>query len=221
MDAWMNFDQLLSRSAAFEQVLSECFAQPLYDSSSRLLASDALVSLGFEHARSLKHLIAAGLHTSAAALLRVQYESLVRAMWTLYAATDAEVDLLVSELTIESAEKGSSIPMLSQMLLAIEKNAPHAPISQLNEFKHYSWKPLCSFVHGGVHAVSRHSRGFPAPLVEGMVKNSNGLLTIAANLALILSGIPPTGLIPKIQAQFRDCLPPEARSNAASVASAQ
>jgi hypothetical protein len=211
----MSFDKLLSRSAALEQSLSECFAFPLYDSSSRLVASNALASLGFAHAQGLKHLVAAGLHTSAAALLRVQYESLVRALWSLYVASDVEADLLISELTNESAERAATIPMLGQMLLAIEKKAPHAPVSQLKEFKQYSWKPLCSFVHGGIHAVSRHSRGFPAPLVEGMIRNSNGLLTITANLALILSGSAPAGLIPRIQAQFRDCLPPEVSAHPA------
>ncbi|WP_419723451.1 DUF6988 family protein [Stutzerimonas stutzeri] len=75
---------------------------------------------------------------------------------------------------------------------------------------HYSWKPLNSFVHGGVHAVNRHSRGFPVPLVRTMVLHSNGLLCMAANLALILSGAPPTGRLPQIQARFCDCLPPKA-----------
>lgn len=207
----MEFDQILSRSAAFEQALIECFDLPLYDSSSsRFLASKSLATLGFEHAQSLKYLVAGGLYTSAAALLRVQYESLVRAMWTFYVATDEETELLVADLTSESAERPARNPTINEMLAAIEKKAPHAPVSMLREFKHYSWKPLNSFVHGGVHAVNRHSRGFPVPLVRTMVLHSNGLLCMAANLALILSGAPPTGRLPQIQAWFCDCLPPKA-----------
>jgi len=158
----------------------------------------------------VKYLIAAGLYTSAAALLRVQYEALVRALWALYVATDAQVELLIAELTQETEKRNSRIPMLSEMLTAIENKAPHAPVAMLKEFKHYSWKPLSSFVHGGIHAVNRHSNGFPVLLVQNFILHSNGLLCIAANLALILSGAPPAGLLPKIQAQFRDCLPPEA-----------
>ncbi len=203
----MDLDVLLSRSAALEQSLYKCFSVPVYDSSPRLVASKTLSALAFEHSQAIKHLIAAGLYTSAAALLRVQYESLVRSLWVLYVASDSQAELIISDLTYDSAKKGSTIPMLSQMLVAIEEKAPHAPIEMLKEFKHYSWKPLSSYVHGGIHAVNRFSRGFPAPLVHAMVIHSNGLLTIAANLGLIVSGAPPTDQIPKIQREFGDCLP--------------
>lgn len=85
------------------------FALPLVNASSRLQATQALASLGFEHARSLKHLVAAGLYTSAAALLRVQYESLVRALWVLYVAKDGQADLMLTELTHEAAKQAKSL----------------------------------------------------------------------------------------------------------------
>lgn len=166
------------------------------------------ISLGFEHAQSLKYLIAMGRYPSAAALLRVQYESLVRALWLLYAASEPQVDLMMAELTHESAKKANKIPMLSEMLIAIEEKAPHAPVAHLNEFKHYSWRPLSSYVHGGIHAISRHGHGFPALLVETMTKHSNGLLGIAGNLLLILAGIPASeGRMAEVYREFEGCLP--------------
>lgn len=156
----MHFDKLLARSAMLEVRIAGFFAQPLVNASSRLQATQALASLGFEHAQSLKHLVAAGLYTSAAALLRVQYESLVRALWVLYVSTDSQAELMLAELTQETTKQASKIPMLSQMLEEIEKKAPHAPVAHLKEFKHYSWRPLSSFVHGGIHAVNRHGRVF-------------------------------------------------------------
>lgn len=204
----MTLDKLLSRSAALEQMLGGFFALPLVDTSSRLQASQMLASLGFEHAQSLKHLITAGLYTSAAALLRIQYESLVRALWILYVATDNQAELMVSELTHESAKKAKRIPMLSEMLEEIEQKAPHAPLAHLKEFKHYSWRPLSSFVHGGIHAINRHGQGFPQELVLTLVRHSNGLLGMAGNLLLILAGVPPeAGQIAKVYAEFQDCLP--------------
>lgn len=204
----MHFDKLLARSATLEDRLSDFFALPLVDASSRFQATQALASLGFEHARSLKHLIAAGLYTSAAVLLRVQYESLVRALWVLYVAKDSQADLMLSELTHETAKQASNIPMLSKMLEEIEDKAPHAPVAVLKEFKHYSWKPLSSYVHGGIHAINRHGKGFPSGLVLAEIQHSNGLLAMAGNLRLILSGVPPEAkTMAGIYTEFHDCFP--------------
>lgn len=204
----MPMDQLLSRSAELEQKLESFFGAPLCNTSKRLEGCKVLTSLGFEHAMSLKHLVAAGLHSSAAALLRVQFESLVRAMWILYVATEAEAELMVSELTDVNAKKASKIPMLAKMLDDIEMKAPHAPVTHLKEFKYYSWKPLSSFVHGGIHAVSRHGQGFPMELVLTMIRHSNGLLGMAGNLLLIIAGVPAeAGTMTKLYSEFEDCLP--------------
>ena len=205
----MDINQLLARSALLEDRLACFLALPLLESTSRLRASRSLASLGFEHAQSIKYLVAAGLCTSAAALLRVQYESLVRALWTLYVATDGQTELILQDLTAQSAKKASKIPMLSQMLMEIEEKAPHAPVAQLKEFKHYSWRPLSSFVHGGIHAVSRHGKGFPLELILTEIRHSNGLLGIAGNLLLILAGVPlEAGKMAEIYEEFKDCFPP-------------
>lgn len=205
----MPVNHLLARSAILESRLADFLALPLFESTGRLQATKVLASLGFEHAQSVKHLIAAGLYTSAAALLRVQYESLVRALWVLYAATESQAELMLAELTEETAKQASKIPMLGQMLEAIEVKAPHAPVAHLKEFKHYSWRPLSSFVHGGIHAVNRHGKGFPLELVLMEVRHSNGLLGMAGNLLLILAGVPPeAGEMAGIYAEFQDCFPP-------------
>jgi len=205
----MNIDELLSRSVMLEARLFGFLALPAVNESVRLRATRSLASLGFEHAQSVKHLIAAGLYTSAAALLRVQYESLVRAIWVLYVATDDQAGLLLADLTDESAKQASKIPMLSKMIIEIEDKAPHAPVAHLKEFKHYSWRPLSSYVHGGIHAVSRQGRGFPVELVLMEVRHSNGLLGIAGNLLLILAGVPvEAGRMAAIYKEFQDCFPP-------------
>lgn len=204
----MGLDKLLMRSAILEEQLAEFFGIPLANASDRIQACQALASLSFEHSQSLKHLIAAGLYTSAAALLRVQYESLVRALWVLYVASDSDAELMVAELTDETTKRASKIPMLSKMLDEIEEKAPHAPIGHFREFKHYSWRPLSSFVHGGIHAVNRHGRGFPTELVFTLVLHSNGLLGMAGNLLLILGGVPPeAGTMASIYRDYADCFP--------------
>ena len=205
----MDLNNLLSRSSVLEERIESFFALPMNSDSPRIRAALTITSLGFEHARSLKYLVAARLCTSSAALLRVQYESLVRAIWVLHCASDANAELMISELTDESAKRGSKIPMLSQMLEEIERDAPQVPVAQLKEFKHYSWKPLSSFVHGGIHAINRHGRGFPVELVHMQVRHSNGLLGLAGSLLLVIAGVhPEQQVMAKLFKEFEECFPP-------------
>lgn len=180
-----------------------------FDDSPRLAASRILCSVAMEHAESAKLLIVSGNFTSAVGLLRLQYEALVRAMWLLYAASDVAVEKLAAELTDEKAKKAEKIPMLSEMLNKLEGKAPDEPLSMLLEFKQYSWKPLSSFIHGGIHAINRHSKGYPVPLLDQALRASNGVSLMVGMLLVILSGDPAQrGKIPTLQLEFGDCLPP-------------
>jgi len=201
-------NSLLSRSAELESKLLEFFALPPFDDSERTMASRVMCSIAFEHAESAKMLISAGNLTSATGLVRLQYEALVRAMWLLYAASDSAVSKLTSELTQETADRANRLPMLSEMLEKLQGKAPQEPVNMLLEFKEYSWKPLSSFIHGGIHAIDRHSKGYPLPLLEQMVRISNGVSVMVGMLLVILhGGGEQRGKMPRIQREFADCLP--------------
>lgn len=199
---------LLSRSAELERSLLGFLVLPPFDDSQRIMVSRVMCSITFEHAESAKMLISAGNLTSATGLVRLQYEALVRAMWLLYAATDTDVLKLTSELTQETANKANKLPMLSEMLEKLQGKSPQEPLDMLREFKEYSWKPLSSFIHGGLHAIHRHSKGYPLPLLEQMVRISNGVSLMVGMLLVILhGGGEQVGKIPRIQREFADCLP--------------
>jgi len=95
-------------------------------------------------------LIASGNFTSAIGLLRLQYEAFVRAIWLYYAASDVAVTKLMTELTTKSARRSQKLPMLSEMLIKLDGKAPQVVLDQLLEFREYSWKPLSSYIHGGI-----------------------------------------------------------------------
>ena len=167
-----------------------------------------MCSIAFEHAESAKMLIAARNYTSAIALVRLQYEALVRAMWLFYAASDQAVSKLMCELTSDSASKANNLPMLSEMLSKLEGKAPKVALDMLLEFKEYSWKPLSSFIHSGIHAINRHSNGYPIQILLQLLKNSNGISTMVGMLLIVLAGdYEQQGVIPAIQKEFFDCLP--------------
>jgi hypothetical protein len=78
----------------------------------------------------------------------------------------------------------------------------------LIEFRDHQWKPLSSYVHGGIHAIHRHGNGYPLQLMLNAIKSSNGLLFMASMLLVILRGDEQfAGRLPAIQLQFKDCLP--------------
>lgn len=167
-----------------------------------------MCSVAFEHAESIKLLIASGNFTSAIGLLRLQYEAFTRSMWLFYAASDMAVSKLMVELTRDSAKRSDKLSMLSEMLKKLEGKAPDVALSQLLEFKEYSWRPLSSYIHGGIHAVNRHSKGYPLPILSQTIKASNGLSVMVGMLLVILANdIHLQGTIPRIQSEFLDCLP--------------
>jgi hypothetical protein len=189
-------------------MLSRFLDLSLYDDSARIVGSRILCGVAMEHAESTIILINTGHFTSATGLLRLQYEALVRAMWLLYAASDEVAKKVAKGLSLDSVKKSERIPMLSEMLSKLEGKAPSEAVGMLLEFKEYSWKPLSSYVHGGAHAIDRHSNGYPSSLLEQVLKASNAVSTMVAMLLVILSGdLEQRGKITKLQMDFSDCLP--------------
>jgi hypothetical protein len=90
------------------------------------------------------------------------------------------VDKLLSELTSESAQAANSLPMVSVMMKSMEGKAPQNALQPLLEFKENSYKPLSSYIHGGIHVISRKKQGYPVILLENVLKNSNQLSGVAA-----------------------------------------
>lgn len=201
-------NELLKRSAELESRLSKFLALRPYFDTEKITASRIMCSIAFEHAESAKMLIATGNFTSAISLVRLQYEALVRAMWLFYSATDQSISKLMCELTSESASRANNLPLLSEMLAKLDGKAPKEALDMLLEFKEYSWKPLSSFIHGGIHAINRHSKGYPPQLLFQLLKISNGVSTMVGMLLVILAqDYMQQGKIPAIQREFSDCLP--------------
>lgn len=204
----MNINGLLKCSAELEGEITALLKLATYAKSERAQSCKIMCSVSCEHAESVKMLIAAGNFTSAIGLVRLQYEAMVRAIWLRYAATDTAISKLMKELTDDSARKANNLPMLSEMIKKLEGKAPKEAMDLLLEFKEYSWKPLSSYVHGGIHAINRHSKGYPLPLLVQVLKTSNGVLIMTGMLLVILSGdISQQGKIPKLQKEFAACLP--------------
>lgn len=200
--------ELLSRSNELAEALGEFLTLMPNDNSARITSSRTLCGVSFEHAESVRILIATGNFTSSLGVLRMQYEALVKAMWIRYAASESSVSKLAFELNHETAKRADKVPQLSDMLGELDGKAPKQAIDPLLEFKEYSWKPLSSYIHGGLHALDRHSKGYPVSLLSQAARSSNGLLMMTGMMLVILSGdARHSGNISSIGRRFADCLP--------------
>lgn len=201
-------DKILMRSVELEAALFPYLELQIASDLERPRAVRGMCSVAFEHAQSIKMLIAAGNFTSALGLLRLQYEAMLRGFWLHYAAPEADVSRLMGEFTREAVGHSETLPMQSEMTKALEGKAPQAAMISLKNFKEHQWKPLCSFVHGGIHALTRHRKGYPATLLTQVVSTSNGLSTMTAMLLQIISSDrTKVGHLAVIQNEFADCLP--------------
>jgi len=200
---------IIERSIELERVLVPLLETRLFDESDRLTVTRTVCSISLEYANSARLLIEAGNFTSAIGLMRLQYEAIVRAVWLLYAATDTAVSKLAAELTPETEQKASNMPILSVMLKQVNDNAPKQATQMLNEFKGVSGKAMNSFVHCGIHAVNRHDSGYPIHIIIQILQNSNALSVMCGMLLGIISGDKSASSgISRVQISFKDCLPP-------------
>lgn len=183
MNETSDIENLLARSEEFVTTLYELLPPEKPDDDLRTQSVRSAIDIAIEHGFAIRVLIQSRALTSALSVFRLQYEAVVRAVWLQHAATDREVEKLMAPLNKESQQAANnSIPSYSGMMESI-KNSVHPKLYQmLQAFRENSWKAVNSFVHAGLHALSRKRTGFPIPLLMTVVRQSNNLSHIAALL---------------------------------------
>lgn len=204
--------KLLDRSELLLETILGNLDDAEFDSTSRGESIFRMCSVSLEHGASIRILVASTHPASIVGLLRMQFEAQTRAMWLLYAASDAAVSKLAAPLNARSQQAAKSLPSVSEMMNQIGKqvgtNAPAAAYHMLVSFKNVSWDAMNSFVHAGIHPLRRHAEGYPLIMVEQVVRNSNALSTMAGMTLALLTGDPEiTRSLSQVQQGFADCLP--------------
>jgi hypothetical protein len=200
---------VLDRSDQFEVALMSCFPEsdPMLVYPERKLGHAlASILLSLEHSSVLRSAFRLEAPNSAAALLRLQFETLVRAAWLRFAATPEQAAKLDEQLRQEAQKQVEKLPHLQDMLAAVEKDAPKGLSAPLLEFNRYHRQALNSFVHGGLHALLRRQGGFSIELAIQLVTISNGLQHLAYRLLADLGGGTRMSAVTNLYLQFTDCL---------------
>lgn len=203
--------QLLDRSTEFEAALIAEFpegglALAIQEPRHELTATAALIAI--EHAGALRATAQGGAMNSAAGLLRLQYEAVLRAAWFLFAAGPGQVEKLTKTLDLAAEQGAKNLPGYLDMLTAVEKAAPAGLATPLAEFNRYSRHALNSFVHAGIHPLTRARSGFPVELAAALLRFSTGLMHFAYRLLAALTGSQERmNRVTRVYTAFEDCLP--------------
>lgn len=202
--------QLVERTAAFHEQVQQHVQTLTPYPEQRFISAFQSGLLSLEHAVSAQVLFEQGLFSSAIALTRPQFESLVRGIWLLHAASKNWVTKLSEPLTMESAKRANEDEGLAEMLKQLEGNpdAPAGIVAQLREYKEATWKAMNSYAHGGLHPLSRTMSGYPAQLIYDVIRNANAVVALTAQLLAILSGNPQNmDPVRQMHKDFMDILP--------------
>lgn len=202
--------QLIERTAVFHERVQQHVQTLTPYPDVRFITAFQSGLLSLEHAVSALVLFEQGLFSSAIALTRPQFESLVRGIWLLHAASENWVTKLSEPLTMESAKRANEGESLAEMLKQLEANpdAPAGIVAQLREFKEVAWKAMSSYTHGGLHPLSRTMSGYPAQLIYDVIRNGNAVVALSAQLLAILSGNPQNmAPVRQMHTDFMDILP--------------
>ena len=200
--------RIFEKSEDLAERLTTVLQVPLYDDSPRVRVSHLASCVALEHGNACRTLLTVGMVTSGLVVLRAQYEAAVRAVWALYAASEAQIGRLAATLAVERAQEAKNLPLVAEMMAVLSIKAPPAAYRVLASFKESSWKALNSFVHAGIHPLQRQESGYPVQLVEQMMRNCNGLAVVIGMQAAVLTG--NQGLVNEVaamQVTHRLCLP--------------
>lgn len=109
-----------------------------------------LLDICLEHHAGIVHLVTGRMNGSAFALIRAQFEALVRAVWLHLCATSEELKAFVDK---------DALPLnFGQMIEAIETHDDFGD-KVLSGIKMQVWKAMHGYTHGGMHQISRRIKG--------------------------------------------------------------
>ncbi len=124
-----------------------------------------------EHAISQRVLVGAGHHGTALALVRLHFETTVRAAWVQIGATEDWLNKFTEPVPAGSMKEPNLGPPIPSMLDAIEAIAPDMALEGRRLYQTRKGRAL--IVHGGAHLVVHALGGYPSDKLIDVLRNRN------------------------------------------------
>jgi hypothetical protein len=116
----------------------------------RSFLAGCLYDITVEHFFGIVKLIETKVYSSAFALLRVQFESLVRGCWIQVSASNTQIEKFIYKDKISQT--------VNELITAIESH-PNFSDNILSNLKNHSWTALNSYTHTGMLQLERRIKG--------------------------------------------------------------
>jgi len=200
-----NVHLVLERSNELDGHITSRFT-PYKSTNNKDQITQICCDISFQHARSLRVLYDLMLDGTATAILRMQFESVVRLMWLHFSATDNFIESYAGSIDVDNPPK--DFPTVTEMLEKIKKSGVSGPGEMLEDFKVAAWKGMNNHIHNGYLALSRHVNSYPRELVIQIISNSNALnLMTAMVLARLNQSHSDVSFVKSLQLSYQDILP--------------
>ena len=144
----MSLETEIDNSEKLTQWLDEKIDGLEISSDDRYLIAAGCLDMALEHQKSIILLSANHLYGSAAALVRLIFESHVRGVWILYCASDKQIE----QFKNDKLDKN-----FHQLIEEIEK-IDAFNVGTLSHVKEKSWAIMNSFTHSGFWQVVRRNK---------------------------------------------------------------
>lgn len=118
-------------------------------------AAATLLTVTIDHAQGIRILLEKGAYPSAAALMRVLFETYIRAMWVWECANEKQVETFINKDKIVSTQ---GKPIYFKDLVKVVE-ASHGLPAYLSEIQANVWSGLNSLTHGGNIQLARNFDG--------------------------------------------------------------
>jgi hypothetical protein len=182
MTPFVPLDEMIEGSDRLHAELAGHLAAEHVVTDHRQDLATVLSTLVIEHAHSILLLVIEGKPSSALALVRVQYEALLRATWINFAASEHAIEKCVTSIPPSVTKEPDLFPTITEMLKAIDGKAPMTLVRALAEFKAGAWGAMNSFTHGLLRTMVGHRNGYHPGLLSTTIQNSNGAAMFATML---------------------------------------
>lgn len=155
----------------------------------KIKTAATLLTVTIDHAQGIRFLLDKGAYPSAASLMRVVFETYIRAMWVWKCANEKQVDKFINNDKVVSTE-GKSIHF-KELVKAVE--ASHCLPAYLSEIQANVWSGLNSLTHGGNIQLARNFNGktirhcYDIELVNEVIEFSTMLTCLAFSGVLDLA----------------------------------
>ena len=146
--------------------------------------SGALLHLSLEHYGGVVHLISSKLYASGSALLRAQYEALVRGLFYYHCASEEELERYLD---------GGEPPKIKSMISRIQET-PGFQSGSLGNVHARIWGAMNEFTHGGSIQVYRRFTGhelisnFSPEQIAEFLKSARVMALLASSHVAAVSG---------------------------------